>query len=172
MCLDILKNLGIDVIDNNNHFKNILLKLNKNSDAIKFLMSLNIDDCRILQEILYNEDEDFLTAADIIDLEKCVEFMNNIKGPKKDYKQITDRDLIMKAIELYKKNPNLEFTFNNYVDHLGAIKDFKKNQKLQNRKLHIFAKIRFLNYQILKKIISLDNIKIILKIKIQLKMKQ
>ena len=125
MCIDILKCLGIDLTDKDNHFSNILLKLNKNKGIVKFLVEKDIDDCRLLQEIANNNDDSLLTAADISDLEKCIEFMNSI-GNINQLKEMTDYKFVQKAINLCKNNKSLELYFNNFIDHFGQINDLYK----------------------------------------------
>ena len=122
MCIDTLKCFGIDLNDNNNQFCNILMKLNKIPDIIKFLLKVNIDDCRLMQEIVNNEDDRFLTGADITDFEKCVEFITKIRTDEK-LKEITDYKLIKKSIDLFNDNPDLALYFNNFIDHFGEIYD-------------------------------------------------
>jgi len=129
MCLDVLKALGIDLNDKRkeNCFPNILLKLTQKPEIIQFLLNKNYEDCRLLQEIANNNDNSFLTTADIIDFEKCVEFMNKI-GSLEEIKNMTDCDLVQKTISLTENYIELEIYLNNFIEHFEQIKKLIKKE--------------------------------------------
>ena len=62
----------------NSNYLNILLKLKEQPDSITFLLKKSLDEYRSLQELVGEIDNGFLSANDIIELEKCVEFRNKI----------------------------------------------------------------------------------------------
>ncbi len=127
MCIDIVKCFGIDLNDKNNQFFNILMKLNKDPEILKYLLKTDIDDCRLLQEIVNNAEDTLLTGADITDFEKCIEFLNKIRKENEE-NQMTDYKLIKRCIELFNNNPDLGLYFNNFIDHYGEINDLKKQE--------------------------------------------
>ena len=124
MCLDILKSLGIDLFNKENIFPGILLKFNQNPEIIKFLIEKNFEDCRVLQDISNNNDNTFLTPADILDFEKCVEYMNDL-GTQNEINSMTDYELIQKAKSISEKEEyrNLELYLSNFIDHYHQIKE-------------------------------------------------
>ena len=148
MCLDILKSLGIDLFNKENRFPGILLKFNQKPEIIKFLIGKNYEDCRVLQDISNNNDNTFLTPADILDYEKCVEYMNNL-GTQKELNKMTDYELIQNSKSLSEKYPNLELNLTNFIEHYEQIKDVMENkfnkQRDANKKIEkIFIKSFFI----------------------------
>ena len=144
MCLDVLKALGIDLNDKRkeNCFPNVLLKLTKKPEIIQFLLNKNYEDCRLLQEIANNNEDSFLTTADIIDFEKCVEFMNKIGNPE-EIKNMIDCELIQKTISLSENYIELEIYLNNFIEHFEQIqklikKEFDKSES-SNQKIESFC---------------------------------
>ncbi len=127
MCLDIFNSLGIDLKDKRkkNCFTNILLKLTQKPEIIKFLLNKKYEDCRVLQEMVNNNDDNFLTTSDIIDFEKCVEFMNKIGSPE-EIKNMTDSELVQKFFSLSDNYIELEIYLNNFIEHFEQIKKLIK----------------------------------------------
>lgn len=70
---------NINIIDNQNNNNNdylyIFVDFYKNPEAFDFLLSLNEENCRNLQEMIDISDNNFLTSSDIQDLEKCRKFL-------------------------------------------------------------------------------------------------
>ena len=129
MCFEILNSLGIDLNDKRkeNCFPNVLMELTKKPEIIKFLLNKNYEDCRLLEEIVNNNDDSLLTKADIIDFEKCVEFMNKIGSPE-EIKKMADCDLVQKAISLSNNYFELEIYLNNFIEHFEQIKKLIKKE--------------------------------------------
>ena len=134
MGLDLLKTLGVDLNDKRkeNYFPNVLLKMTQKPEIIEFLINRNNKDIKLFKEIENNNDNKLLTKKDIIGFEKCVEFMNKIVSPEGE-KNITDNDLVHKAISLSENNFELEIYLNNFIEHFEQIKEFiNKNEIKKN----------------------------------------
>jgi hypothetical protein len=127
MCLEILNSLGIDLNDKRkeNCFPNVLMELTKKPEIIQFLLNKKYEDCRLLKEIVNNNNDNILTTADIVDFEKCVEFMNKIGSPEQ-LKNMTDCDLVQKAISLCDNYIELEIYLDNFIEHFEQIKKLIK----------------------------------------------
>jgi hypothetical protein len=122
-----LKFFSIDIdifYDKNNeedNYLNILLKLKEQPDSIIFLTKVNFDSCRNLQEVVGEIDNAFLNANDILDLEKCVVFMTNLKIEKiKENK--TDAEIINIFKNEVSKNKGIEIYFTKYVNNYSELK--------------------------------------------------
>ena len=120
MSADLLNCFGDDLISPNN-FIYILKKFAQNNKALDFLIGKSFEDCRILQEIVNDSDDNFINADDLFHFEKCVEFMNKIRD-KNELNQLTDYKLIQRAINL-SKNKDLLFYFENYINHSEKISE-------------------------------------------------
>ena len=137
---DLLKKLGIDLKSENNGFRNIFTSLAKIPGSIKFLLSKNDNDCRILHGNVNNgDDTNFLTSSDILHFQKCVNFMNNL-GKEEDIKKMTDYELITKASNIFLKmeDKNYDLHFINLVDNYQRIKElfnqeFNKSEALRQK---------------------------------------
>ena len=124
MGFDLLKALGVDLNDKSeeNYFPNILLRLAKKPEIIKFLMNIKLEDIKLLHEIEINDDNNSLIKKDIIDFEKCVEFMNKIGSPEETI-NMTDYDLIHKAKSLTENYFELEAYLIYFIEHFKQIKE-------------------------------------------------
>ena len=150
MFLDLLKDIGID-LKNNNKFSNALTALDSNKESIKFLLQRKLEDCGLLHGIVNNGDEDsFLTSADIINFEKCVNFMKQL-GDEDELKKVTDYELITKAEKIFKefKDENSDIYFINYSEQYHKIKElinqqFNKSEALRQKIDDICRKSRFI----------------------------
>ena len=120
VCLEILKTLDIDLFNKENIFLKIMLEFSKCPQIIQFLISKTYEDCRALQDITNNTENTFLTTGDILDFEKCVNFMNKI-GTQAEIKKMTDYDLIQKTKFLSETNTELEKNLNNFIQHFNQI---------------------------------------------------
>ena len=129
-------NIDIDLLNkknvNESNYLTILLMLKKQPEAIEFLMRLKIKDCRNLQEIVGEKDNEFLNANDILELEKCIEFMNILgKSDIDNFKNKKDIEIFNLFREQVKVNNNIELYFTRYVNNYAEIKNaFKKLKKI------------------------------------------
>ena len=118
MSIEILKALGIDIMNKDNYFIDILLILKGKPEVIEFLLKKNVEECGLLYDTLDNND--FLKISDIIDLEKCVEYMNSL-GSIEEIKQMKDYELIEKAKTSNLMSENLKLNFINFIEHFDDI---------------------------------------------------
>ena len=122
--MDDLERYGIvnfkDKENKDNCYVQILIKLKEQPDSIKSLLETKIEDCRHLQELNLENDSDFLTPNDILDFEKCIEFMNKL-GTSQHIKKYSDKELIVKFKELVCKNNEIELYFNKFINNYGEI---------------------------------------------------
>ena len=148
MCLEILKSLDIDLYNKENRLPGIFLKFKKRPEIIKFLISKNFEDCRVLQDISNNNENTFLTPADILDFEKCVQFMNNL-GTQEKINIMSDYELIQKSKIFSENNPEFELNLSNFIDHYNQIKEiierkFNKHEAANQKIEKIFNKSFFI----------------------------
>ena len=125
--IDDLKSDSIDIntlYDKNNiedNYLNILLKLKEQPDSIIFLTKINFDSCRNLQEVVGEIDNAFLNANDILDLEKCVEFITKL-----DIEQIKKNKTDVEILNIFKnevtKYKGIEVYFMRYVNNYSELK--------------------------------------------------
>ena len=130
MFLDLLQDIGIDLKNKKNKFSNVLIALEKNKESVNFLLTKTLADCANLHGIVNNGEEDsFLTSADIIHFEKCINFMNNL-GTADELKKMTDYDLIMKAEKLFNEleDKNSDIYFFNFSEQYQKIKELLKQE--------------------------------------------
>ena len=98
--------------------------LKKQPEAIEFLMKLKIEDCRNLQEIVGENDNEFLNANDILDFEKCIEFMNILgKNNMVSFRKKKDIEIFNLFREKVKINNDIELYFTRYVNNYAEIKN-------------------------------------------------
>ena len=102
------------------NYLNILKMLREQS--IKFLLKINLFDCQILREKA-GEDENIVTNPNqIIDLEKCVIFMDSLKA-QKNFKDTSDLELIKLFIEKFQaSSEDLTIRFQSYTSNFSEIK--------------------------------------------------
>ena len=105
-CKENLKNVDIDIDIKTNNYIDVLIKFKEQPEILFFLFEKTIEDCRNLQEVLSENENNFVSANDILDMEKCVAFMKNF-GKLEELKKNDD----MKVIFLFKN----EFTKNNEI---------------------------------------------------------
>ena len=123
MSIEILEALGLDLKNEDNYFINIILCLRREPEVIKFLLGKNVEECGLLYDALDNNE--FLKISDIIDLEKCVEYMNSL-GNEDELKEMKDYELIEKAKSSNLMSKNLEINFINFINHFDDIKEIIK----------------------------------------------
>ena len=123
-------NINIDILYNNGNnnenlkekkYLEILLKLKDQPDSITFLLKTKTEECRNFQELAGDVDNGLLNANDILDLEKCVEFLKEL-GNEDTFKNKNDIDVINSFREKVKTYNNIESLFTNYVNNYPEIK--------------------------------------------------
>ena len=105
-----------------NNYLDILKMLKDLPDSISFLIKITLGDCQTLREKVGEDENIVLDPNKIIDLEKCVSFMNKLKN-KKDFQAISDNDLIKLFIKQINESPeDLMIRFKSYTDNYSEIK--------------------------------------------------
>ena len=126
----LLKNLGIDFINEENDYINILIKLNQKEEIIKFLFNININiqDCHNLNEILSNNNNSLVTLNELLDIEHCAKFLKEL-GKLKDLKHKYDHEIIKSFKENSSKTENEKIinNFNRFINNYSRIKEFQSS---------------------------------------------
>ena len=136
-CKNILEKYNISLDDKENKNIEILILLNSQPDSIKFLLETSIQDCRNLQELSLENDNNFISVNDILDMEKCVEFFLEI-GKLEDLKTKDDLEIINLIKENTTKHPDILLYIKKYADNFNQIIALKGT----------LNKSEFLKYQI------------------------
>ena len=117
--------VDIDILYEKNrkgNYLNILFKFTEQPESIIFLIKRSVEDCRSLQELVGEIENGFLSSNDIIELEKCVEFMNKI-GNEQAIKKKKDIEIIKSFINEVEKNQGIEVYFSRYIDNYPELKN-------------------------------------------------
>ena len=129
-CIDMLAKYEITYDtkkpENNKEYLNILLLIRKQPKSIEFLTQTSLEDCRRLQELPGLFDNGFLSVNDILDLEKCIDFMQKFVNAQ-PMNKLKDIDLINKFKEEVDKNKDINFHFTRFVNNFAIINEMIKN---------------------------------------------
>jgi len=117
-----LENKNIINFEDKNNYIEILRKFKDQPDAISFLFDITIDDCRKYQELSLENDDEFITQNDILDLEKCVLFFEKL-GKKNEISKKTDKDLISDLKRISNDDNVIPIYIEKYVNNYGQIKE-------------------------------------------------
>ena len=104
-----------------NNYLNILKNLNKQPDAIQFLIKTN--DCKILQDAASENDEGLITFNEIKEFEECVKFKNKL-GDNGNFENIDDSEFLksfQESVNTYENN--IELYFKKYIDNYPQLND-------------------------------------------------
>jgi len=126
--LAFLNNIGIDLLNGENNYINILMILNGRKDIITFLFKMTIQECRSLQEILSESENTFISINDLLDMEKCVEFFINL-GKLENLKDKNDDELIKlfkETLSKYEYEKTLIY-FSHLVDNYSQINSLQES---------------------------------------------
>ena len=125
----------IDEKEKDNKLIEVLFKFREQPDSILFLFETSIQDCRNLQEVAAQSDTNYVTANDLLDMEKCIEFCLNL-GKKEDLIKINDNEIIYKLKENISHNEKILVYIQSYVNNFGQIKmlqaSLDKSETLNN----------------------------------------
>jgi hypothetical protein len=129
-CIDMLAKYDITydtrMPENNKPYLNILLLIRKQPKSIEFLTQTSLEDCRRLQELPGLFDNGFLSVNDILDLEKCIDFMQKFVNAQ-PMNKLKDIDLINKFKEEVDKNKDINFHFTRFINNFAIINEMIKN---------------------------------------------
>ena len=125
--MDELEHYGVLSFNNNknNAYIQIIKKLKEQPEAIKSLLETEDETIQKMKEFNLENDSEFLTTNDILDFEKCVEFMREL-GNKDKLKNMNDKELLVEFRELVKdknKDNIVELRFNRYINNYGELKE-------------------------------------------------
>ena len=126
-CYETLKNLKI--LDENvkeNKYTDILIKFKEQPEALHFLIDTSIEEIRNLQELASENDNNYVTVNDILDMGRCVEFFKHI-GIVKDMQNKNDNEIIKLLKENVPNNKDIFVYFNKYVNSYAQIKMLKSS---------------------------------------------
>ena len=143
---------------NNNNFENtyiqILKKLKEQPDAIKYLFETNKDNIQHMHELNLENDSEFITNNDILDFEKCIDFMRKL-GNINEIKKLTDKELIVNFRNLVNENNKdgkIELLFNKYINNYGELMQLMNrgigNAEISKKKIGFIlqnSKFHFIN---------------------------
>ena len=140
-CNEILNKYNINIRENENgngnKYIDILINLNKRPESIKMIFETSIQDCRNLQELSLENDNSFLSVNDILDMEKCVEFIIGI-GKLEDLKNKNDFEILDSIRLKAADNQDIILYFKKFVENYTQIIALKGT----------LNKSEFLKYQI------------------------
>ena len=101
-------------------FINILNMLYNIPGSLEFLISLTEEDCRNLQEIAFDNDNCFITSAEIQEMSKCSNFIRSINIINKN---LSDIEIISKFRKAIFDSKNIAPYFYLYIKNYSQIKD-------------------------------------------------
>ena len=146
-CKENLKNLKIDIDDKNNNYIDILIRFKLHPEIIPFLFKKTIEDCRNLQEILSENENSFVTANDILDLEKCIVFMKGL-GKLEELKNKNDIEVIHLFKDEFSKKNDIFIYFtrllNNYAQIELLLSHLDKSESLKYKLNVLFNNTTFI----------------------------
>ena len=128
-CIDVFVKYNFDVNKNdkdNNIFYSILHLIKNQPSSIDFLFNNSIEDCRTIQELPGIFENGLLTMGDILNLEKCIDFMNKF-GNRNSLKMMKDIDIIKKFKDELLKNKNNVLYFTQYINNFPVLNDMMTN---------------------------------------------
>ena len=112
--------------ENNKEYLNILLLIRKQPKSIEFLNQTSLEDCRRLQELPGLFDNGFLSVNDILDLEKCIDFMQKFVNSQ-PMNKLKDIELINKFKEEVDKYKDISLHFTRFINNFAIINEMIKN---------------------------------------------
>ena len=133
---EILYQYEIDINNKDNKFIDILLKLKQQPDSCVLLSNTTIQDCRNLQELSLEIEDNFVTVNDILDMEKCIEFL----GQSKDLKKQKDIDAIKSFTIKASQTKDISIYFEKFVNNYSQINNLKSTlNKSEMLKYQIYS---------------------------------
>ena len=136
-CKKILDGYNIDIYNKENIYIELLIMLNRIPESIKFLLETSIQECRNLQELTLENDNNFVSVNDILDMEKCIEFFAKI-GQLKELKNKEDIEILNLIKKNASENKDILIYIKKYIENYNQIISLKGT----------LNKSEFLKYQI------------------------
>ena len=109
------------------------MKLNGKEEIINFLFNITIQECRNLQEVLLESDNNLISINDLLDMEKCVKYFN-ILGKLENLKLKNDDEIIKlfkETLLIYDYEKTL-ICFINFVNNFSQIKSLQASKDKPN----------------------------------------
>ena len=120
-CYNKLKELNIfDGKERENNLIKILLKFKEKPDSIEFLLKTSLEEADILLEILSFNGDDSVNINDILNMEKCIMFFNNI-GTIPELKKMKDSEIIEKFQRYVQEQKYIDSYFERYINNFEQI---------------------------------------------------
>ena len=119
-CKENLKSIDIDIDIKNNNYIDVLIKFKEQPKILSFLFEKTIEDCRNLQEVLSENENNFVSANDILDMEKCVAFMKDF-GKLEELKKKDDKNVISLFKDKFAKNNEIYAYFKKFFINYAQI---------------------------------------------------
>ena len=145
-CKENLKNIDIDIDIKTNNYIDVLIKFKEQPEILFFLFEKTIEDCRNLQEVLSENENNFVSANDILDMEKCVAFMKNF-GKLEELKKNDDMKVIFLFKNEFAKNNEIygyfKKLFNNYAQIFLLQTHLDKSESLKYKLNSLLNKATF-----------------------------
>jgi hypothetical protein len=116
----LLEKYNIGINEKENKYIDILIGLSKQPDSIKMLFETSIQDCRNLLELSLEDDNNFISVNDILDMEKCIEFFLEI-GKLENLQTKEDIEIINLIKENSSKHNDILIYFQKYIDNYNQI---------------------------------------------------
>ena len=115
-----------DGYEKDNQLINILIKFKEQPESILFLLKTSIQELNNLQEIAtFNDNNNnIVNVNDILDMQKCIEFFNDI-GSLDKLKSMNDSQIYEMMDKLVKGKKDIYVYFERYVNNYGQIKLLK-----------------------------------------------
>ena len=145
-----LKKVNIDInniLYGSNSLKNNYLDILKMliGQSITFLLKITLIDCQTLREKVGEDENVVINPNHIIDLEKCVIFMESLKA-EKNFSNITDTELIKLFIKkIQESSEDLGIRFKSYTTNFQEIKklfdSIKDRSEAARQKILYISKI-------------------------------
>ena len=126
-CNNKLEELKIlDGYGKDNELLNILIKFKEQPDSILFLLKTTVQELSNLQEIAtFNDNNNnIVNVNDILDMQKCIEFFNDI-GTLDKIMSMNDSQIYEMMDKLVKEKKDIYVYFERYVNNYGQIKLLK-----------------------------------------------
>ena len=146
-CKQILNNHFIDIDKKNKNYIDIIILLKNQPVLIGFLDEMTIQECRKLQEVLLDNDNNFVTTNDILDMEKCVEFFKDF-GKLKDFQSKTDKEILTLFKQKVEEHKDIykffEKLYINYTQITTLLKNIDKYEQLKYDLNNLFNNVTFI----------------------------
>ena len=125
-CYETLKNLKIlNEKENDNGYLDILIKFKEHPESIPFLFETSLQEIGTLQESAMDDDNNYVTVNDVVDMGKCIEFLKDIG--LKDLNNMQDDKAIEILREKTSEKNGIFVYFERFINNYEQIKLLKSS---------------------------------------------